>query len=416
MSSAPIVDRIRIIPRPNDFLDRNVGSSGEVFFNRATNSLRVYSGKDVSGFEIARADLTNVDTSNLNITNDDINWIVYDTLDDLPSAIDNPGMFAYVDATGRAYYAHAGNWIPLAKLDEISGPGGGASVDVSDTVPTDPASGNLWLDTNTGKLYIYYDDGDTAQWIQPSSAGGGTASDATTLEGESGAYYLNYTNFTNTPTIPSTILDLGIADGTLGQVLSTDGAGNFTFATVSASGAETDTFATVTARGATTNDAVTINNTLTVDDLATGGAGVPVITSASTLTLTAPDGVVINGLTTVQATNEVLDPKTSATGTVTHDLDTAAVFHHSNISADFTANFTNVATTDDRTTSVALILVQGATAYMPTAVQIAGAAQTILWQGGSAPSGTNSGIDIVSFTLIRENTSWAVIGSGTSYS
>jgi len=60
MSSAPIVDRIRIIPRPGDFLDRNVGSSGEVFFNKATNSLRVYSGKDVSGFEIARADLTNI--------------------------------------------------------------------------------------------------------------------------------------------------------------------------------------------------------------------------------------------------------------------------------------------------------------------------------------------------------------------
>tara|TARA_B110000902_G_scaffold73285_1_gene86525 strand:- start:1028 stop:2002 length:975 start_codon:yes stop_codon:yes gene_type:complete len=60
MSSAPIVDRIRIIPRPNDFLDRNVGSSGEVFFNRATNSLRVYSGKDVGGFEIAKSNLTNV--------------------------------------------------------------------------------------------------------------------------------------------------------------------------------------------------------------------------------------------------------------------------------------------------------------------------------------------------------------------
>ena len=65
MSSAPIVDRIRIIPRPNDFLDRNVGASGEVFFNRATNSLRVYSGRDRGGFEVARADLGNV--SNLTL-------------------------------------------------------------------------------------------------------------------------------------------------------------------------------------------------------------------------------------------------------------------------------------------------------------------------------------------------------------
>lgn len=63
MSSTPVVDRIRIIPRPVDFLDRNVGSSGEVFFNKETNSLRVYSGRDASGFEIARADLDNVSNS-----------------------------------------------------------------------------------------------------------------------------------------------------------------------------------------------------------------------------------------------------------------------------------------------------------------------------------------------------------------
>ena len=61
-SSSPIVDRIRIIPRPKDFLDRNVGSSGEVFFDSSSSTLRVYSGKsdDRGGFEIARADLDNV--------------------------------------------------------------------------------------------------------------------------------------------------------------------------------------------------------------------------------------------------------------------------------------------------------------------------------------------------------------------
>ena len=115
MSSSPIVDRIRIIPRPNDFLDRNVGASGEVFFNRLTNSLRVYSGKDLSGFEIARADLNNV-----TITNDDISWIAYDDLGSLPSATDNHGMFAHVHGTGKAYYAHAGNWVELADQADIT--------------------------------------------------------------------------------------------------------------------------------------------------------------------------------------------------------------------------------------------------------------------------------------------------------
>ena len=50
MSTTLVVDRIRIIPKLSDFLDRNVGSISDVFFNRATNSLRVYRGKDRSEF------------------------------------------------------------------------------------------------------------------------------------------------------------------------------------------------------------------------------------------------------------------------------------------------------------------------------------------------------------------------------
>ena len=38
-----------------------------------------------------------------------------------------------------------------------------------------------------------------------------------------------YSDITGTPTIPSTITDLGISDGSNGQVLTTDGAGGFTF-------------------------------------------------------------------------------------------------------------------------------------------------------------------------------------------
>ena len=46
----------------------------------------------------------------------------------------------------------------------------------------------------------------------------------------------SYTDLTNKPSIPSSLLDLGISDGTSGQVLTTNGAGTFTFTTVSGSG------------------------------------------------------------------------------------------------------------------------------------------------------------------------------------
>ena len=51
-NTAPVVDRIRIIPRPDDFLDRNVGSSGEVFFDKQANTLRLYSGKLAGGYSL----------------------------------------------------------------------------------------------------------------------------------------------------------------------------------------------------------------------------------------------------------------------------------------------------------------------------------------------------------------------------
>ena len=41
---------------------------------------------------------------------------LYAHLSDLPSASTYHGMFAHVHATGLAYYAHAGAWIPLANL------------------------------------------------------------------------------------------------------------------------------------------------------------------------------------------------------------------------------------------------------------------------------------------------------------
>ena len=225
MSSSPIVDRIRIIPRPDDFLDRNVGSSGEVFFNKGTNSLRVYSGKIAGGFEIARADLANVDTTAFlqasslnNISIEEFQDVMY-----MPNSIPDDG---------QVLVWRTDHWMNEDLL------AGGASVDVAETAPASPQSGNLWLDTSNGKLYIYINDGDSQQWIQPTTSSGGGGGGAVT---------------------------------------------------------ETDTLASVTARGSTTSNAITINNTLTANDIQTGGAGTPTITSASTITLTAADATIVTG-------------------------------------------------------------------------------------------------------------------------
>jgi collagen type VII alpha len=132
-------------------------------------------------------------------------------------------------------------------------------------------------------------------------------------------------------------------------------------------------------------------------------------------TITFTGTTTFTGITTLQESIEVLNTKTTATGTVAHDFTTGSIFHHSSISANFTANITNVPTTNDRTIVVSIILVQGATPYIPNALQIDGSAQTIKWQDNTVPTGSANKVDIVSFSLIRTGSAWTVLGGLSTY-
>jgi hypothetical protein len=162
---------------------------------------------------------------------------------------------------------------------------------------------------------------------------------------------------------------------------------------------------------------ITVDNDIFVSNNLFSSASVdtPKITSpASTLTLQS-SSIVLTGLAVFNKSTEIVNSISGATGTVVHDFDSGSLFLHSSIAANFTANFTNVPTTDGRSITVALILDQGATAYIPNAVQINGGSETIKWSGGSEPSGTNNFTDIVNFTLIRAGSSWTVLGSLSTY-
>ena len=74
-------------------------------------------------------------------------------------------------------------------------PGGGdVSVDVGDTRPSLPSEGDLWFCTaeaedGGGRLYVYYEDDDTAQWVDVSQPGGSFSGD--------------YNDLINKPNIPA---------------------------------------------------------------------------------------------------------------------------------------------------------------------------------------------------------------------
>jgi len=97
--------------------------------------------------------------------------------------------------------------------------GGGASVAISDTAPSSPSEGDLWVDSTTFILYVYYNDGSSSQWVDVSaSTGGSTASEATSATtATAGSTYILDTSTALTITLPAsaTIGDkVGIIDGT----------------------------------------------------------------------------------------------------------------------------------------------------------------------------------------------------------
>lgn len=119
----------------------------------------------------------------------------------------------------------------------------------------------------------------------------------------------------------------------------------------------------------------------------------------------------INTKSVIESSNSI----SAATGTVTHNCAQGQIFVHSSISANFTANFTNVTIPANNATAFTLILNQGVTAYVPTAVQISGQAQTVNWQGGTQPAGNANKKDIVSFSVVNNNGTWITLGQLTSF-
>jgi hypothetical protein len=168
--------------------------------------------------------------------------------------------------------------------------------------------------------------------------------------------------------------------------------------------------------GSYANSSFATANNVTDASSYANGAFASANTRLATTGGTISGDLTVSGVTTLSETTEVLTTLTGATGTVTHNLSTATTFYHTTPAANWTANFTNVPTTASRTIVVSIIVVQGATPYAPTAVQIDGAGQTINWFGGTAPTATASKTEFYSFTLLRTGGgTWSVFGTEATF-
>ena len=121
-------------------LNRISYSGGDVVYDKTNGTLRIMDGETPGGQQILRADLANIKSTALNKS---VNF-----------------------GTG------------IVTATQFIGAGIGAIL--GDTPPSPPTAqiGTLWFNTTTGKLYIYYNDGNSTQWVQPmtpsySTGGGG---------------------------------------------------------------------------------------------------------------------------------------------------------------------------------------------------------------------------------------------------
>jgi hypothetical protein len=153
--------------------------------------------------------------------------------------------------------------------------------------------------------------------------------------------------------------------------------------------------------------------TLTIVELTgsgtSGTSGIAPTSLSLSETLTVSGTSSFSGLTVLQEVTEVINSTPGATAsTVVYDFTTGSNWYHSSINTNYTANFTNIPTTNNRAITATIVMSQSSTAYMPTAVQINGSGQQIRWAGGTA-SGTPNQVDIVGFTFIRSGNVWAQV-------
>lgn len=313
-------------------------------------------------------DITDVSISGLSsgqvLKWDGINWVnSVDAggiaLDDISVTVESPGIanLSYNNATGAFTYTPP----------DLSSFGSGISLtDLSVTTSAASSGGSLSYDNSTGTFTF-----------RPANISNLVAlTDLSVTVNAAGTANLAYDNatgvFTYTPPDLSS-LSADVVNDTTPQL-----GGNLDLNTNDIVGAGD----------------ITITGTVSADSFSSSAVGAPAITSASTITLTAPDGIVLDGPVVEDIANN-----TGTSGVIDFDVASNNIFGTSSLTGSWTPNFINVAATTNRSQTYTIIDIAAGEAI--SGVQINGSAATVYYQGGSINNtGVPGSINVWTFQIV----------------
>lgn len=282
----------------------------------------------------------------------------------------NPSLNQTYSSGDRAWIFNGTYWQAVTTSTGYSGSAGytgskgESSFTLSDTPPSDPIVGDRWFDTNSACLVVWTDDGDSQQWVEVAASG---------FRGPIG-----YTGSS------------GVVDG-LPIIIERDLRG----------------------------DVIGLDSSLilnhTTNELTPSKLITPIIES-DTNYLEISSNLLASGYIDVGLLSDRIEIVSATSGTIDYDITSKALFYHDSLAGVFSVNVTNVPTTDNRSTVMGLIISQGTTARMPSGFSIEGTSVTVKWPDGSEPTGNVNSIDVLSYTILRINGSWIVLGSAGVYS
>lgn len=272
----------------------------------------------------------------------------------------------------------------ISLVNSISA-GTGTQTTISETPPPTPSNGDLWWDSTSGKLKIYYDDGDSLQWLDA------------------------FLSSSNPPM--TTISDSAPLNPNIGDLWWDSSTGKLKIYYFDGNSCQwIDAF---TPSGVDVPEVTISQNPPTSpqigelwwDDLNSklkiyhsDGTTDQWIDSYIYDNATVSDGV-------IQGYSNIDDSSRNALDVVEYDTNSGYSFKHSSPSDDWEINLTNLSMTANQKTQIEVIVEQGTTGYFPKKLQINGNFIQVKWEslisvdGNGDPIPNTDSIDKISYEI-----------------